>query len=627
MEEDSQLCRVGEKNEIYLEKTVKVKKIISVVLAMLFFVFNNTYAQPGTKSNLVKINFAKNNLTVKAGSQFKAILNISIKQSWHVNSNKPKDEFLIPSKVTSKNSLFTLTDIVYPQPKELELEFSENPVSVFDNEIKIEMVFQVDKSAKIGKQTIPVQFSYQACNDQTCMPPTNVTENLFVEVSSGPTKEAVKSTDTRAKTNASEPKQTDVNQTPTKQAIQPAVNVDKNDNSIASTLESSGIILSLIFVFLGGLALNLTPCVYPLIPITIGYFGGQSEGRTSRLFLLGIHYVFGMAITYSVIGVVTSLSGAIFGTLLQNTFVIIGIAILFIALALSQFGVYEFKLPNSWVAKAGGAKGGAFGAFFMGLTMGIVAAPCIGPFVLGLVTYVAAKGDPFYGFLMFFVLALGLGFPYLLLALFSGKIKKLPRAGDWMEGVKHIFGFLLVGMAIYFVQPILPKSYSSYILPVFGLLAAIILLFFDKMANKVKGFRLFKIVFSIIVIAISVYALIPTKKLAPDWQSFSEIKYQQSLKNNENMIVDFYADWCIPCKELDAVTFSDECVVEQSKRFTNYKVDMTKSLSNETEMLRNRFNIVGMPTILIINSKGEEIKRLTGFVNADEFLKLIQKVD
>ncbi|TSA25309.1 MAG: protein-disulfide reductase DsbD [Ignavibacteriales bacterium] len=582
-----------------------------MVIRKIFFLFLisiiSSYALFG-QTDLVKVKLSQNNWKVDAGSNFKIILSANIKESWHINSNKPNDEFLIASKVAAKSEAVILTSINYPKPKELKLEFSEKPVSVFDGDIKIELTFTVDKNTVSGKYTIPVKLSYQACNDKICMPPIEVSDKLNVEIVG--TVQEVKSETSNARGEKQE------------------VRIEKkDDNSIASTLEKSGLILSLIFVFLGGLALNLTPCVYPLIPITIGYFGGQSEGRTSRLFLLGILYVLGMALTYSVIGVVTSLSGAVFGALLQNTFVIIGIAVLFVALALSQFGVYEFKLPDSWVMKAGGAKGGAFGAFFMGLTMGIVAAPCIGPFVLGLVTYVAAKGDPFYGFLMFFVMAVGLGFPYLLLALFSGKIKKLPRAGDWMEGVKHIFGFLLLGMAIYFVAPLLPKELNKYLLPVFGILAALLLLFMDKKANNVKAFRIFKIIFSLVIVAVSIYALIPTKHLEPQWQKFSEVKYEQSLKNNERMIVDFYADWCIPCKELDVSTFSDPRVIDKLEKFTSYKVDMTKTLSDETEALRTKFKIVGMPTVLIINAKGEEVERLTGFINADGFLKILNKAN
>jgi thiol:disulfide interchange protein DsbD len=195
-----------------------------------------------------------------------------------------------------------------------------------------------------------------------------------------------------------------------------------------------------------------------------------------------------------------------------------------------------------------------------------------------------------------------------------------------MEGVKHIFGFLLIGMAFYFLDPILPKAIQGYTLPIFGIIAAIILLLVDKTANDAKGFRIFKTIFSVIVLATSIYALVPSEKLEPVWKIFSIENYEASLINNERMVIDFYADWCIPCKELDALTFSDPRVLKEFDRFTVYKVDMTKN--NETnESLRKRFNVIGMPTVLIIDSKGNEMKRLTGFVNADEFLSLIDKVN
>jgi len=378
-------------------------------------------------------------------------------------------------------------------------------------------------------------------------------------------------------------------------------------------------------VFLGGLALNLTPCVYPLIPITVGYFGGQSEGSTTKLFMMGVLFILGLAVTYSAIGVITSLTGAVFGALLQSPIVILIIVAIMLALSLSMFGVYEFKLPDSLVNKAGGAKAGLFGAFFMGLTMGIVAAPCIGPFVLGLVTYVATKQDPYFGFLLFFVLAVGLGTPYLFLAVFSGKIKNLPRAGEWMDAVKHIFGFILIGMALYFLLPLLPESISAYVLPVFMIGTAIYLLFFEKLANSVKGFRIFKIVFSVLIMTVGVYALIPSETNSVDWKPFTEDALTEIT--GKGVIIDFYADWCIPCKELDALTFSDPKVIELSKEFETYKADMTKALSLEVENLRNDFNIVGVPTVLILNANGEEIERITGFVNAQEFYKLISNVD
>ena len=344
------------------------------------------------------------------------------------------------------------------------------------------------------------------------------------------------------------------------------------------------------------------------------------------MFILGVLYVLGMAFTYSIVGVVTALSGAVFGALLQNSIVIVVIAGIFVVLALSMFGLYEIKMPDSMVAKAGGARSGVFGAFFMGLTMGVVAAPCIGPFVLGLVTYVAAKGDVFYGFIMFFFLAVGLGTPYLFLAIFSGRIKSLPRAGFWMEGVRNIFGFILIAMAIYFLDPLLPEILSTYLLPLFLIGSALYILFIDKLANDVKGYRIFKSVFAIIIIAASVWMLWPVEKQSPEWEKYSTEAYEASLNNSDKIIIDFYADWCIPCKELDALTFSDPEVINALSEFSSYKVDMTKTMSDETALIREKFKIIGMPTILLINSKGEEIHRVTGFLNAEEFLKLISDI-
>jgi len=291
-----------------------------------------------------------------------------------------------------------------------------------------------------------------------------------------------------------------------------------------------------------------------------------------------------------------------------------------------MFGVYEFQLPNWLVMKAGGAKGGLFGAFFMGLTMGIVAAPCIGPFVLGLVTYVAAKADVFTGFLLFFVLALGLGLPYFLLAIFSGKIKKLPKAGEWMEAVKHIFGLLLLGMAAYFVSPILPKAVAHYLLPVFGIIASFYLLFVDKLANNLLGFRIFKSLFALVIFALAIFSLLPSEKKSIDWEKFSKEKLSLAQNEGKPVIIDFYADWCIPCKELDAVTFSNAKVIEESKRFMGFKADMTKTVSPEVDALRTEYKIIGVPTIILIDAKGNEVRRFTGFIPADEFLKYLKEV-
>ncbi|MEI7811927.1 MAG: cytochrome c biogenesis protein CcdA [Ignavibacteria bacterium] len=596
---------------LYLQKNIKL--LISLVIMLPVFVF-------GQAENHIKIKATGQFSNVKAGGDFELKLKVNVDELWHINSDKPNEDYLIPTRLRLKDVKkdFVLSGIKYPAGRNIKLGFSDKPLSVFEGEFIITGTVRTSQKLMPGRYIVSLELDYQACNNSSCLAPDSAMADIVINITGGANGSVPAENTAQQTVNPEE--------TAGKSEAVPVPVSDESD-SLASKLESGGLFLSLLIVFLGGLALNLTPCVYPLIPITVGYFGGQSEGKTGRLFILGVLYVLGLALTYSVIGVVTALSGAVFGALLQNTFVLLAIAGVLTALSLSMFGLYEFKLPDALVAKAGGAKGGYFGAFFMGLTLGIVAAPCIGPFVLGLVTYVAAKADPYFGFMMFFFLALGMGLPYLVLALFSGKIKNLPRAGYWMEAVKHIFGFILLGMALYFLVPVLPKSIAEYVLPVYMLLVSLYLMFVDRIANSMKGFRIFKIVLSVVIIVVSGYMLFPKKEAAPKWIVFSEQSYVASLRSNQPMIIDFYADWCIPCKELDGITFSDRRIINESGRFSTYKVDMTKSLSETTEKMRNKFKILGMPTVLIINSKGKEVHRITGFVDAERFYQIMRNVN
>ena len=610
MEEDFQLCKVGENRnkDCYMNF---YKKIFSS-LVLLFLTNSFVFAQFGfQQKEILEFHSFQSFDKIQSEGEIKLAFKVNVFDEWHVNSNKPSEDYLIPTeiKITS-NISFQQSEVIFPEAHDIKFDFSDIPLKVYEGEFFLGTTIKIPKNTELGEHEIYVEFTYQGCNNATCMAPNSILDTLIVNVVDKSEQIQEINSEIFSKINLEYTTEDSVD----------------DEDSLANQLEESGLLLTLIIVFLGGLALNLTPCVYPLIPITIGFFGGQSEGKTSRLFLMGLFYVLGMALTYSIVGVITALSGAIFGALLQNTFVILFIVLIFIALSLSMFGVYEFKLPDSLVAKAGGAKSGLFGAFFMGLTMGIVAAPCIGPFVIGLVTYVAAKGDPYYGFLLFFVMAVGLGVPYLVLALFSGKIKNLPRAGFWMDAVKHIFGFILLGMAIYFAEPLLPKVVAKFALPIFMIIAGVTLFFMDKKASEILGFKIFKIIFSSLLIIGAAYLLWPTEEKTLDWQYYSEETYEKAIQSNEKMIIDFYADWCIPCKELDALTFSNEKVIAAAKDFISMKVDMTKTMSDQTEIIRNKFSIRGMPTVLIINSEGKEIERITGFVNAEEFLKIIEGI-
>ncbi len=573
-----------------------MKKLIFLLVSL--FISTSIYSQ-----KILNLEVSQSHSKIKAGEDLYLILQVKIDSEWHINSNKPNEDYLIPSDVSinSKDG-FLLSQKIFPKAKELKFDFSDVPVSVFEGIFEIPVVVRVPENLSEGKYNFEIEFSYQACNNQTCLPPDK--EKIPVEI------EIVSKSDDVVKNS-------DFN-------FSAFDKKEQQENKVSSLFDEGNLLLSFLLVFLGGLALNLTPCVYPLIPITLGYFGGQSESKTSRLFALALVYVIGMAITYSVIGVVTALSGSLFGSLLQNPFVLIGIALVLVALSLSMFGLYEFQLPSSWMVKFGEARSGYFGALFMGLTMGIVAAPCIGPFVVGLLTFVGAKGDPLFGFFIFFVLALGLGFPYIFLAVFSGKIKSLPRSGEWMIAVKKIFGFVLIGMAIYFLLPLLPESFRGYILPSFMILSSVYLLIFDKTGNNIKIFSYIKNGILILIALIGLWLLIPTEKESIEW---NKVNVEQIvLGDGQPVIIDFYADWCVPCKELDAMTFTDKNVIEESKRFKRYKIDLTSTVSEQTQLAMKKYSIVGVPTVILFDSDGNEVKRITSFVKADEFLKMMKEV-
>src|SRR4030042_1001634 len=274
----------------------------------------------------------------------------------------------------------------------------------------------------------------------------------------------------------------------------------------ASRFEGKGLLPLFLLVFLGGLALNLPPCVYPPIPITISYFGGQSGGKRGGLVLHAVLYVVGMAITYSVLGSIAAFTGSLFGAALQYPLVLVFIALIMILLSLSMFDVYELRMPAFLSRLASGSQKGYLGTLFMGLTVGIVAATCIGPFVLGLLTYVGNRGSVVLGFSLFFVLALGLGIPFLFLGVFSGSLNKLPRSGGWVVWVRQVFGFILVAMAIYFLRPLFPTSLLYHLaLALTMFIAGIYMAWLEPTQTPGKVFRYARTAVGIIFFAVALF--------------------------------------------------------------------------------------------------------------------------
>ena len=576
---------------------------------------------------------------VRPGDKFKLAIAIEVGDGYHINAHHPSLDFLIPTTAKFEPPPgINIAEEKYPAPKHRKFEFApDTELAVHEGTLFITSEADAGKLIQKGAAMIRAVVTVQACNDSQCLAPADLTVEIPINVVAASQIVKPANADVFAKAAAAPADdgkpaaQVSAELAQFQGSSQPA-------NAIAESIASRGLIITLLVVFLSGLALNATPCVYPIIPITIGFFVNQSASqqgkpRLSRTFSMAAMYVLGMAVTYSVLGVIASLSKGLFGAALQNPIVLVGLAALMVALAFSMFGVYEFKLPeslNRFATSSTQSTSGLVGALVMGLTMGIVAAPCIGPFVLALLVFVGEKGDPVYGFFMFFVLAIGLGLPYLVLGTFSGAIKALPRSGLWMVTVRKVFGLVLIGMALYFLMPLM-GAYTTYVFVAFFALSAIYLILWEAGKTKPKQFAWVLRVIGVGAAAVAVMIAVP-KKIEAEiaWQPYSEQALAQAGSDGRGVVIDTFADWCIPCKELDKLTFTDSTVRQEAERFVTLKLDLTSSDPNsEAGRARKRFGIRGVPTVIFLDGAGRELAdlRLEGFEKPSAFLARMKKVE
>lgn len=443
-----------------------------------------------------------------------------------------------------------------------------------------------------------------------------------------------------------------------------STNIDQNtdqelseSDSIAALLADKPLLISLALFFGFGLALSLTPCVYPMIPILSGILVGQGVNLTTRKsFMLALAYVLGMAITYAIVGVIAGIFGHNFQVIFQNPWILATFAGVFVLLALSMFGFYELQLPSALQTKLtkmsdNQERGTLHGAGLMGIFSAIIVGPCVAPPLAGAFIYIGQSGNGLLGGVALFVMGLGMGVPLLLLGASAGKL--LPRAGVWMNAVKHVFGVMMLAVAIWLLERILPMS---AILALWGILligSAVYMGAFDTLTEVSTGWRR---LWKAMGIAMSIYGGLliigsasgsdnvfqPLNNLTGsravdqknDKLEFAPIKKMRDLKSvfsaayaqNKPVMLDFYADWCIECKRMEKTTFADQQVQKQLENVMLIKADVTANDSDDQNLLKS-MGLIGPPAILFFTPDGTEKRkfRITGYADPTAFKNHIKR--
>jgi thiol:disulfide interchange protein DsbD len=472
-----------------------------------------------------------------------------------------------------------------------------------------------------------LELRYQACSDQFCLFPTTKKIEVPLRLTLVEGESALQ----EAKGN---------------ETIAPAASFFSSEYLTQYISES--LLFAIFVAFLAGILTSFTPCIFPMIPITLAVLGNHSNERTRmQNFITSCVYVLGIATTYSILGLVAASSGSLFGATLGNPYVLSVVCVIFLAMALSMYGLYELQVPafiRNRFGKGGAKKTGLTNAFVTGLFAGIVASPCVGPVLVAILTHVASTQNLTRGFFLLFSYALGLGWIFIALGLSSNLIKSLPRSGPWMNAMKFVLGTLMLGAFYYYLELLLPARWFDGALGLgLVILASIYGAFGPKkgpsnLRHIQKGLMQAALLVGfgyIIIFAFDLRPYIQGRIMAGNslnqiqklnWQPYSEAALAQATKDRKPVIIDFWAEWCAACHELEERTFSDPRVRAMANNYVLLKYDATSD-SAELKELKRKYGIQGLPTVLFFNPHGLWIDALTltQFENANGFIKRMEK--
>ena len=522
------------------------------------------------------------------------------------------DYYLYRHSLRFKGNNLTFSEPTLPEGTEHEDDFF-GKTRVYYQQVSIVVPLK-----EVGENAT-LRVRYQGCTDGLCYPPTD----KLIDVAPLVTATTASTADTA-------------------QSVAPVSQQDQ----LAAALGNQGFWLSIVAFFALGLGLAFTPCVFPMYPILTGIIAGAGHRlSTGRAFLLSMVYVQGMAVTYTLLGLVVASAGLKFQAALQHPYVLIGLSVMFVLLALSMFGLYTLQLPSSLQTRLSSLSnrqqgGSVVGVAIMGLISGLVCSPCTTAPLSGALIYVAQSGDLWLGGAALYALSLGMGLPLLLLGTSGGKL--LPKAGAWMDVIKQLFGFALLAVPILLLSRLWSDQIATLAWLGWGLLLCGYLYHHNQhqphsVAKSVRGFVLLLAMISAVVVgkdllqpATPAAVTADASQTAPQFiriKTLDDLKVQLAAARGKPVLLDLYADWCVACKEFEHKTFSDPAVRERFGQMVLLQADVTANDDADVELL-NTLNVLGLPTLIFFDREGKELtgQRVTGFMGPIPFAKHLEMV-